>query len=209
MIPTKITPKPHILIIRDNTSNVQFNRIITKLQNQYDIQSIQEQPKQILEQNAIFRRKPNMNTLNCHLEYINKYLSSKKIQNQSITELHTNIYKQLNVDDPYFPNQQSWKILRLEFSNLFCYGKNNIIDFRQYEKNTMIAITGPNQSGKTKLFEIILYCLSNGYDSKNFIKTGMACSLLFEICNKKYVIERKNDIGASIVNFYKYLYVIL
>jgi DNA repair exonuclease SbcCD nuclease subunit/ABC-type Mn2+/Zn2+ transport system ATPase subunit len=208
MTPTKITPKPHILVIRDNTSNTRFNKIMAKLQNQYDIQSIQEQPKQIYnpEQNVIFRRKPNMHTLNCQLEYINKYLSSTKIPNsmkQSIVELHANIYKQLNVDDQYFPNQQSWKILRLEFSNIFCYGKNNIIDFRQYENNTMIAITGPNQSGKTKIFEIILYCLFNNHDSKNFIKTGMTCSLLFEIGNKKYMIERKSDISAkNTVKFY-------
>lgn len=51
-----------------------------------------------------------------------------------------------------------FEVLYLEFSNVLCYGKNNIIDFEQYYDNTVL-INGKNATGKSALYEIICYAL--------------------------------------------------
>jgi len=44
------------------------------------------------------------------------------------------------------------KLKKLEFSNLFSYGKNNVINF---EKNKISQLTAPNGSGKTSIAMIL------------------------------------------------------
>ena len=50
------------------------------------------------------------------------------------------------------------KLKKLEFSNLFSYGKNNVINF---EKNKISQLTAPNGSGKTSIAMILQETLYN------------------------------------------------
>ena len=50
------------------------------------------------------------------------------------------------------------KLKKLEFSNLFSYGKNNVINF---EKNKISQLTAPNGSGKTSIAMILQETLFN------------------------------------------------
>lgn len=51
-------------------------------------------------------------------------------------------------------NNIQWKLRTLEFNNLFSYGKNNKVDFRNLDQNT-IGIFGPNAYGKSTIIDII------------------------------------------------------
>ena len=48
----------------------------------------------------------------------------------------------------------SWKLKSLEFSNLFCYGPDNIITFDK--SKGIVGIVAPNHSGKSSILDVIL-----------------------------------------------------
>ena len=89
------------------------------------------------------------------------------------------------------------KLKKLEFSNLFSYGKNNTINF---EKNKISQLTAPNGSGKTSIAMILQETLFNKNiksikkndllnrwsDSKTWTST-----LYFEADSKQYEIAVK------------------
>ena len=189
-----IKPKPHLTIIRENTSDQQYNEIINKLQTQYDIQGI-------CERSAI-----HDTVLNCEIKYkdIHKLEIQLKYMPQSVKKLHKQIYNPKN----YSSNNYTWNIIELKFSNAVCYGKNNMIDFTNYKKNHVISIEAPNGYGKTAIMDIILYCIYNQSircrrtEFHNINCIDMFCSLLFSIGNMGYLIERIYDNGKNSVNFW-------
>lgn len=56
----------------------------------------------------------------------------------------------------------TWDLERLEFSNLFSYGENNVIDFRT--TSGLTGIFGKNRTGKSSIVGSILYTLFNSSD---------------------------------------------
>lgn len=54
---------------------------------------------------------------------------------------------------------KKWKINNLYWSNLFCYGKENYIDFMQL--NGMYSLVGNNKTGKSSIIDILLLALYN------------------------------------------------
>ena len=51
----------------------------------------------------------------------------------------------------------SWKLKRLEFSNMFSYGEDNVVDFTKL--NGIIGMFAPNASGKSSLLDALSFCL--------------------------------------------------
>ena len=74
-----------------------------------------------------------------------------KIQ-QAIDKYH----KAISLDNKHF--QPLFKLLTLSFSNCLCYGKDNYIDFNNFDYKTCI-INAPNGFGKSSLYEIICYAM--------------------------------------------------
>src|SRR5210317_147936 len=77
-------------------------------------------------------------------------MSIFKSTDYKIPGYHTNYKKEQKV--AYI------KLKKLEFSNLFSYGKNNVINF---EKNKISQLTAPNGSGKTSIAMILQETLYN------------------------------------------------
>ena len=55
-----------------------------------------------------------------------------------------------------------WSVKRLEFDNLFCYGKGNVVNFS--ELNGITGLFGPNRTGKSSIPGAIMYGLYNTTD---------------------------------------------
>ena len=55
-----------------------------------------------------------------------------------------------------------WSVRRLEFDNLFCYGKGNVVDFG--ELSGITGLFGPNRTGKSSIPGAIMYGLYNTTD---------------------------------------------
>jgi DNA repair exonuclease SbcCD ATPase subunit len=112
-------------------------------------------------------------------------------------------------------NHNPWKILEIEFSNMFTYDENNIINFKNYDTNKIIGILTPNRCGESVIVNVILFCLfnrcriSDAHVIMNLEKTNMRCSVKFQIGEKIYLVEKignKNDQDISIdVNLFCYI----
>jgi exonuclease SbcC len=59
----------------------------------------------------------------------------------------------------------NWKLLKLEWDNLFNYGDGNTIDFT--EKAGIVGILGKNFSGKSSIIDSLLYALYNTTSKRN------------------------------------------
>jgi len=53
----------------------------------------------------------------------------------------------------------SWQILRLEFSHMFGYGPDNVVDFTQMPAHETVGVFGENSAGKSSLIEILCFLL--------------------------------------------------
>ena len=63
---------------------------------------------------------------------------------------------------------QRFKLLRLEFDNLFSYGEGNVIDFSKCKG--VVGIVAPNHMGKSAILDIILYGLFDKFTRKGNVK---------------------------------------
>ena len=106
-----------------------------------------------------------------------------------------------------------WSPIRLEFSNMFSYGKDNVIDFTNMDG--VYGIFAQNASGKSSSIEVLVYCLFDKCSKTT--KAGLvmnnkskefSCKLDFELDGKVYTIERrasyrpKSENVKQDVNFY-------
>ncbi len=109
----------------------------------------------------------------------------------------------------------TWKPLVLEFSNMFSYGEDNIIDFSNFSGN--YGLFSKNAEGKSSIFDILTFVL---YDKStrankashilNNQKNKFQCKLSFELGGRTFLIERigtKNEKTGAVkvdVNFWSF-----
>lgn len=96
---------------------------------------------------------------------------------------------------------KKWNIKRIEFSNLFGYGEDNIIDFEKMDGLT--GIFGPNRIGKSSLIAAILYGLFGLPDRQvgqgktqyliNIRKTECKVKVFFNVDGVDYNIQRTTN----------------
>lgn len=138
-----------------------------------------------------------------NIEYQNKliveFLQKKLIlTDQSKIDEIIKINKQINSlikrEKPI--NNFKWRLIKLEWSNMFSYGEDNIINFENI--NGVYGIIGKNALGKSNIFSALIFCLfdkfergSKGLSVLNVQKTTFQCKIEFEIDGIRYFIERK------------------
>jgi DNA repair exonuclease SbcCD ATPase subunit len=89
-----------------------------------------------------------------------------------------------------------WKPKKFEFSNMFSYGEDNVIDFTKL--NDVYGVFASNASGKSSLMDALSFCIydKSGRTFKasqvmNSEKMSFSCKFNFEINGVDYFIERK------------------
>ena len=90
----------------------------------------------------------------------------------------------------------NWKLKHFEFSNMFCYGENNYVDFTQLDG--IVGMFAPNASGKSTLLDALSFCLfditsrtTRAASVLNNKKNNFYCKVNFEVSGLDYFIERK------------------
>jgi len=106
------------------------------------------------------------------------------------TELHNSISKDI------FAKNIKWRLKKFEFSNMFCYGENNVISFDKCKN--IVGLFANNQSGKSSIMSSLLFCLFDKFDRGNRAahilnnkKSHFSCKLNFEINGVDFFIEKK------------------
>ena len=90
----------------------------------------------------------------------------------------------------------NWKLKNFEFSNMFCYGEDNYVDFTQLDG--IVGMFAPNASGKSTLLDALSFCLfdvtsrtTKAASVLNNKKKSFNCKVNFEVAGLDYFIERK------------------
>jgi DNA repair exonuclease SbcCD ATPase subunit len=120
-------------------------------------------------------------------KYIKEYIKeSMKESDLTITDEDINDIMELNINQNkklqdistnynaiYSANKFSghYKLKRLEFSNLFAFGLNNVIDFTHFKG--VVGIIAQNHLGKSALLDIIIYTLFDKFTRKGTAKDIM------------------------------------
>lgn len=99
-------------------------------------------------------------------------------------------------------NYTQYKIVYMYWNNVFCYGANNFIDFRNFKQN-IVLLNGKNKQGKSTVIDILLRVLFNeaerGYKEdviNKHCKTG-DIKLCFMIGNDEYTIQQNLSIDGK------------
>jgi len=152
-------------------------------------------------------------------EYQSKLIIEHLERNFSAVDKETfsrirNINRELNklLPDIEIGRNIKWKPKKFEFSNMFSYGENNVIDFENVKG--AIGIFAPNHAGKSAILDALSFCVFDKCSRTkmaaaviNNKKNNFTCKLNFEIDGVDYFIERKakrkKDGGARVdVNFW-------
>ena len=72
-----------------------------------------------------------------------------------IKELNDDLNRDLPAEE--ISRNVFWKIKKFEWSNMFSYGEDNIVDFTKL--NGIFGMFAPNASGKSALLDSLSFCL--------------------------------------------------
>jgi DNA repair exonuclease SbcCD ATPase subunit len=115
----------------------------------------------------------------------------REIFSQNIVESELSVEKSL----------LEWKLLDLEFSNLFSYGENNFIDFTKLQNNEITGLFAPNSYGKSTIIDVLLLALFEDFSRNVYSKHRTIPSYVINYKYKDFEIKLRFIIGG-------YLYVI-
>jgi len=193
--------KPRVRIRVSNTKPAQLKRLLTKLHKMTNIQESVVTRVDGLSTEKIRDKKVNIgdiNSVDYQYKLISEYLSNNYIVDDDTMIKIKKVLTDLNAVIPEADIQRNvnWKLKRFEFSNMFSYGEDNVVDFTKL--NGIIGLFAPNAAGKSALLDALSFCLfdtcSRAYKADsiiNNVKTTMECKVNFEIDGVDYFIERR------------------
>jgi DNA repair exonuclease SbcCD ATPase subunit len=197
----KIPNKPRIRIRVNDTTQSQLDKILTKIKTKNKIQELSIQ--RVLSTNTSDSNKKsnisisNLDDVGFQNKLIGDFLNDKlvltKEQVDIVTGINTDINNKISKSNKL--KNIIWKPKKFEFSNMFSYGENNVIDFQNL--SGAYGIFAPNASGKSSLWDALSFCIfdkcsrtSKAIDVLNNLKSQFNCKFQFEINGVDYYIER-------------------
>jgi len=147
-------------------------------------------------------------------EYLMAHTSDKEVTDDMYeTIFQINTQQNQLIDKDKLVRNIRWKPKKFEFSNMFSYGEDNVIDFTKMKD--VIGLFASNASGKSSLMSALSFCIFDKCDRAfkathilNSQKATFHCKFNFEIDNTDYFIERngKSDKKGNVkvdVKFWK------
>ncbi len=195
---------PRLRIKTSRTEQSQLKKILAKIRKKCKISDVSIiRTDRLLDQKSGNRnikdagigdvRDPNFQN-KLIVDYLERNYSLDDDMIRTIKKINKELNGQLaNLD---MHGNVSWKPIKFEFSNMFSYGTDNVVNF-----DTMKGAYGlfaPNASGKSALLDAMTYCLFDKCSRATHPKGVMNnerhnfnCKLQFQIDGKDYFIERK------------------
>ena len=215
----KLTQFPKIRIFHSDTTEAELKHIVTEINSKCKpIDIIQIKQDKI---KGLLNSKKSTKAIDTRdVQYQNKLLKSylervHKTDSETIDEiLKINESLNKNIVAPDVARHIEWKPIKFEFSNMFSYGKSNIINFNNLQG--LIGLFAKNHTGKSALLDSLMFCLFDRCSRttkaesvlNNKCKT-FECKLEFEVEGQLYFIHRKarrkaNGRVKCDVNFWTY-----
>jgi DNA repair exonuclease SbcCD ATPase subunit/DNA repair exonuclease SbcCD nuclease subunit len=220
-IVTDMPLKPRLRVYVSNTDVGDMKRVTTEIKKKYNVDEFTITKTDSLSKlrNGVRDGKINIGDIN-DVDYQNGLIEDYLVRSFSIDEqvlsnvkaLNTELNKRLTDED--LAKNILWKPIKFEFSNMFSYGEDNVIDFTKL--NGIIGLFAPNASGKSSIFDAVSFCIfdrcSRAFRASAILnnrKSNFRCKLQFEINGETFFIERTattNSKGTNVkvdVQFWK------
>jgi len=195
-----IPNKPRMRVRVKNTTQAKLKKILSKLgfnrsMKEVSIQKILSDEKEFSDSTNVVLQ--NVRDVGFQNELIEQFLTDKYIIGDSELSIVKDINNDINTKIINSTGLKNiiWKPKRFEFSNMFSYGEDNVIDFTNMKG--AYGIFAPNTSGKSSLWDALSFCLfdkcsrtSKALDVLNYSKSTFDCKFNFEINGVDYFIER-------------------
>jgi hypothetical protein len=139
----------------------------------------------------------NLRDVEVQNKLLKDWLFANSDIDDSVLEYVYSLNRELNLQLPHEESQRNliWTPKRLEFSNTFSYGSDNIIDFESLKG--VQGVFASNASGKSSIVDTLLFTLFNkssrAYKASSVINTkskNFKCKFDFDINGTGYSIER-------------------
>jgi DNA repair exonuclease SbcCD ATPase subunit/DNA repair exonuclease SbcCD nuclease subunit len=199
-----------------NTSGSELERCISEVKSEFNI------TEQAIQKINDFTNKNRVQKVNIgdvrDVEYqnelITKYLNNKFALSEEILSgiQHVNRSVNSSLSSTIQPRNKTWVPKKFEFSNMFSYGANNVIDFTNLKG--INGIFAPNASGKSTMLDALTYCIfdkcsrtSKAIHVLNNKAMSFTAKFIFELDGVEYTIEKtgtkRNETHVRIdINFY-------
>jgi DNA repair exonuclease SbcCD ATPase subunit len=218
---TDMPVKPRLRVLVSKTDASDMKRVTTEIKKKYKVDEFTITRTDTLARLRTGNRDGKLNVGNVNdpqyqAGLIKDYLSRNYMLDDEtlgkIEDLNNKLNKRLTDDD--LVRNILWKPIKFEFSNMFSYGENNIVNFDNMKG--LLGVFAPNASGKSSLFDALSFCIfdksSRAFKAQNVLnnrKSEFYCKLEFEINEEKFFIERtaktnkKGDAVKVDVNFWR------
>ena len=217
-IPKELEDKTIRLRIKSlNTEAADLKKIVADVKTKFTIEEYTVQKVNDFRTNKTRVDKINIGDVR-DVEYqnelISKYLENKFALEDAMLDGVRHVNRTVNSNLPKldYNRNVSWIPKRFEYSNMFSYGVDNVIDFSNMQG--VYGIFAPNASGKSTLLDAITYCIfdkcgrtSNASSVLNNKASSFTCKFNFELDGKNFFIEKKGVKGRGNhvrvdINFY-------
>jgi DNA repair exonuclease SbcCD ATPase subunit/DNA repair exonuclease SbcCD nuclease subunit len=162
----------------------QADQVVFKIDKEFNVRKIKTNSDNICN---------DLHDIQVHMKLLKKLYADRDISDdvwKDVYEKLGNYLSDVTKDD--ISRNIKWQIKKMEFDNMFVYGKGNVIDFQKL--NGITGIFAPNRSGKSSIIGTIAYGLFNSTD-RGKIKN------LHVINSRKGYCRSKVLIGANNKNF--------
>ena len=192
--------KARLRVRVSNTDSVQLKKALTIIQTKYGIKEIAVNRTDRLTERVRDGQLVDVGDITnpeYQYELIEDYLGRNHIVDEKtllkIKELNDDLNRNLPAEE--ISRNVFWKLKRFEWSNMFSYGEDNVVDFTKL--NGIIGMFAPNASGKSALLDSLSFCLfdtsARAFKADRVLnnkKGSFKCKINFEINETDYFIER-------------------
>jgi len=198
-----LTSKTNLRVRTTNTDPAQLKRVLATIRKEYRIRDVIVQR---LDRNSDGTssgllgdaiNQGDVRNVQYQSQLLTEYLSAQGIDDDMITKV-IEINKKLNqeINLPEMARNVVWKPKKFEFSNMFSYGEDNVIDFST--KQGTCGIFAPNHAGKSAILDALCFCLfdqsfraSKADQVLNRKKEDFYCKFNFELGGLDYFVEKR------------------
>ena len=196
----EIPPKPRLRLKVKNTNASQLKKVVSEIRKQYKVQEISIQKIHSLNETVNGQKISfgNVRDVEWQNNIITEYLNDTYAPSESMLDIvrHINRTVHSKLTDAELTRNVIWAPKYFEFSNMFSYGENNIVDFSNIHGTN--GLFAANASGKSTLLDSIAFCCFDRCSRTvkaahvlNNKKSSFHCKFHFELDGKEYFIERR------------------
>ena len=217
---SKLDLIPKIARIRlkcTDTLQNDLNKIISDIKENYTVDEVTYLKDYTNLNKSNIVNSLDFNDIN-NVEYQNKLIKEFFSTENILEEIIENIFEinkenNISIQKTNSNRNVRWVAKKFEFSNMFGYGENNVVDFSKM--NGVYGMFAKNASGKSSIFNSLCFCLFDkcsltfkANEIMNIQKTTFNCKFNFELDGIDYYIERRGikDKKGNVkvdVEFYK------